>query len=261
MNNQTVDELNMRKLDKCYFSIMCFTTKIYVKEGENEINIKYMYTFYGCTLLGVRKFIGNVFFDELAKTSNWYNYLLRLKNRNLEQVLFVVLPNNNNLKSAFKLAFKDCEIFISCFDAIDKLFKYYTSSFSSDVCNTIKNIYLSQTLNDYKNAVSIFYEKYNDSQFILDLLSNDINNAKNYYSFSYILRKHIFSFYFYRDTYKKLIAKSHSKNYFNNANEFTALLLDIIKTTEKKMYAPKSEWFQVINAIYPSKKELILCYL
>ena len=261
MNNQTVNELNMRNLDKCYFSIICFSTKIYTKEGENEINIKNMYTFYGCTLLGVRKFIGNVFSDELTKASDWYNYLLKLKNRNLEQVLFVVIPNNKHLKDAFKLAFKDCEVFISCFEAIDKLFKYYTSSFSSDVCNTIKNIYLSKTLDDYNVAVSTFNEKYSDSQFILDLLSNDIKNAKNYYSFSYILRKHIFSFYFYRDTYKKLVTKSRSKNYFNNADEFTELLLDIIKTNEKKMYAPKSEWIQVINAIYPSKKELILCYL
>lgn len=261
MSNQTVDALNKRNLDKCYFSIMCFTTKIYMKEGENNNNIRDMYTFYGCNLLGVRKFIGNVVSNEFSKTSDWYNYLLKLKNRQLEQVLYVVIPNNTNLKDAFKLAFKDCEIFISCFEAVDKLFKYYTSSFTSNVYNTIKDIYLSQTLGDYELAVIKFKEIYGNSQFILDLLSSDIKNAKSYYSYDYILRKHIFSFYFYRDTAKKLVVRSHFKDSFNNPDEFTELLLDIIKTNEKKMYSSKIEWVKVINAIYPIKKELIKCYL
>lgn len=261
MNNQTVYELNKRNLDKCYFSIMCFSTKIFMKDGDNNINSKDMYTFYGCNLLGVRKFIGNVVSDEFSKTSDRYNYLLKLKNRQLEQVLYVVLPNNNNLKDAFRLAFKDCEIFISCFEAIDKLFKYYTSSFTSNIYKVIKDIYLSETIDDYEIAVTKFKEIYGNSQFILDLLSSDIKNAKFYYSYDYILRKHIFSFYFYRDTVKRLTVKSHLKDSFNNSDEFTELLIDIIKTNEKKMYAPKIEWIKVINTIYPIKKDLIKCYL
>ena len=261
MNNQTVYELNNRNLDNCYFSIICFSTKILMKDGDNNINSKNMYTFYGCNLLGVRKFIGNVVSDDFPKTSDWYNYLLKLKNRHLKQVLYVVLPNNNYLKDAFKLAFKDCEIFISCFEAINKLFKYYTSGFTTNIYGIIKDIYLSETIDDYELAVTKFNEIYGDSQFILDLLSSDIKNAKTYYSYNFILRKHIFSFYFYRDTFKRLITQSHSKDSFNNSDQFTELLLDIIKTNERKMYAPKLEWINVINTIYPLKKDLIKDYL
>ena len=127
--------------------------------------------------------------------------------------------------------------------------------------STLSYAKLSETIDDYELAVTKFNEIYGDSQFILDLLSSDIKNAKTYYSYNFILRKHIFSFYFYRDTFKRLITKSHSKDSFNNSDEFTELLLDIIKTNERKMYAPKLEWINVINTIYPIKKDLIKDYL
>lgn len=60
MNNQTVDELNNRKLNECYFSIMFIPIKIYLKRGENNTNLKQLYVFYGCTLQGAPlQFFGN----------------------------------------------------------------------------------------------------------------------------------------------------------------------------------------------------------
>ena len=66
MNNQTVNELNNRNLDSCYFSIICFPTNIYFKSSEIDINQKTLYVFYGCNLKGVRKFITAVISDDFS---------------------------------------------------------------------------------------------------------------------------------------------------------------------------------------------------
>ena len=81
MNNQTVNELNNRNLDSCYFSIICFPTNIYFKSSEIDINQKTLYVFYGCNLKGVRKFITAVISDDFSKTSDWYNFFLKLKKK------------------------------------------------------------------------------------------------------------------------------------------------------------------------------------
>ena len=64
MNNKTVNELNNRNLDSCYFSIICFPTNIYFKSSEIDNNQKTLYVFYGCNLKGVRKFITAVISDD-----------------------------------------------------------------------------------------------------------------------------------------------------------------------------------------------------
>jgi len=261
MNNQTVDELNNRKLNECYFSIMCIPVKIYLKRGENNTNLKQLYVFYGCTLQGVRKFITATIADDLPKTSDWYNFLLNLKKRNLNVILYANIPNNKQLKDAFSLAFPESEIFISCFEPINKILKYFSWNYSSKIFTSIKDIYLSDDINGYNISLSNFYGQFGDDKFIIDLLSDDLNSIRKYYEYNVVLRKHIFSFYFNRDTIKKLNVLSHSKPFFISSNDFVQSMIPLIKTIETRMYSSKSDWINLINFIYPIKKELIISYL
>lgn len=261
MNNQTIEELNNRKLDRCYFSIICIPIKIYFKEGENNINLKDIYIFYGCTLQGVRKFITAVIANDYEKTSEWYNLFLILKRRNVDNILYALLPDNKLLKDAIKLAFPEVETFVSCFEAINKINKYYPQGYCSKVFKLIKNIYLSETSSDYNIALDEFKLHYGSSNFIMDLLEKDFKYAKSNYCYNLELRKHIFSFYFFRDVSKKLIVISHSKPYFNDANEFVNDMIHIIKSNETKMYCPKNTWINLLNMIYEIKKDLIKPYL
>lgn len=159
------------------------------------------------------------------------------------------------------LAFPEVQIFISCFEPINKIIKYFSYSLSSKIFSYIKNIYLSDDINGYNLALSNFYDQFENNNFIIDLLDNDLKSIKKYYDYNIILRKHIFSFYFNRDTIKKLNVLSHSKPFFTSSNDFIQIMLPLIKTNETKMYSSKSEWITLINFIYPLKKELIISYL
>ena len=261
MNNQTVLELNNRTLDNCLFSLIIIPTKIYYKEGENLVNEKEIYLFFYCNIQGKRKYLSCVFKDDYPKASDWYNLLLTFKSRGINVILYSIIPNNIQLSKALKLAFPEIDSFISCFESISKLSKYYTITYSNGLFEKAKRIYLSKDLNEYDLALQDFKEEYLNYSFIYDLLEDDLKRAKQYYNVDYELRNFIFAFYFYRDHYKKISTISHSKTYFSSLDEFTQELIPDIQRIECRMFCPKKDLINIIDKLYTDKKDLIKLYL
>ena len=261
MNNQTVLELNNRKLDSCLFSLIIIPTKIYYKEDENLVNEKEIYLFFYCNIQGKRKFLSCVFKDDYKKSSDWYNLLVTFKSRGIGVILYSVIPNNTILCKALKLAFPENDSFISCFESITKLSKYYTITYSNGLFEKVRHIYLSKDLNEYELALQEFKDEFLNYSFIYDLLEDDLKRAKKYYNVDYELRNFIFAFYFYRDHYKKISTISHSKPYFSSLDEFVELLIPDIQRIECRMFCPKKDLINIIDKLYNDKKDLIKLYL
>lgn len=261
MNNQTVFNINNRDFDECFFSIMCIPIPIYFKYSNLSINKTTFYLFFACNINGVRKYLCTINTNDFNNVSDYYDLFLSFKNRKLNTIFYALIPDNNLIKNAIKLAFPEITCFISPFDAINKVFKYYPYKYSSNVFKYIKNIYTSSTINDFNISLQAFYDNFNDSLFLKDILNNNFIQAKKYYSFNNLIRKHVFSFYFIRDLLKKLSVISHSKEYFTSIDEFVECLIPIIKTCETKMYCSKFEWISIINFLYENKKDLIKSFL
>lgn len=261
MNNQTINELHNRKLDNCLISIIVIPTKFYYKEREGLVNEKEIYFFFSCNIYGKRKFITSALKDKYNKTSDWYDLLLSFKDKGINVILFGLIPNNQCLSKALKLAFNEINIFISCFETIDKLSKYYTESYSNGLFNDVKNIYLSKDLNTYYLSVNDFKEKYCGYTFIYDLFQEDLKRAKKYYEVDYEIRNFVFSFYFCRDIKKKLNIISNSKNYFSSTDEIVNELIPVIQRFETRIFCPKNTLKNIINKLYSDKKDLIKSYL
>lgn len=261
MNNQTIEELNKRNLDECLFCIYSIPVTIYFNSGDNVINPKTLLIFYGCNLQGKRRYISSIISDDLEKTSDWYNFFLTFKDRNLKTILYGLLPNNSSIQKAAKLAFSDIEVFDSYCDSLLKITKYLTTKYSSSTLEFVKRIYVSRTIDEYTLNYDEFKERFANSQFLIDLLNPYFIKAKDNYNHPFELRKHIFAFYFIREFSKKITVVSHSKPYFNSVDDFISSCITIIQLTEKKIYCPKNDWISLINLIYSDKKDLINCYL
>ena len=261
MNNSSISELNNRNLDLCYFSVYCIPVTIYFNYGNYYINQRELYIFFGCNLKGIRKYIISCFKDEFTKTSDWYNFFLSLKKRNITNIIFVSIPDNPFLKEALSLAFNGIEVFYSFYDIWNIFYKYYSGKTFRNFLTTIRELYLSTDVNLYHITYQNFLSDYKDSQFIIDMLDHHLKKIENYYYLDLELRKAIFAFYFNRELIKKLMVISHSKPYFSSIEEFTQELIPIIQVIESKMYCSKIRWVNIINLIYSSKRELIKCYL
>jgi len=264
MNNQTIEQLNNRNLDNCYFCIYSIPISIYLSTGGDEnnlVNPKNIIIFYGCNLQGKRRYITSVVADNLDKPSQWYDLFIFLKSRGINSILYALLPLDTNIRKAIKIAFPNIEIFNSYCESIIKISRYFTFRYSSNTFDIVKKIYVSETLDDYKIAYDDFINTYSESKFLIELLNDDFIKAKDNYRIDFSLRKHIFAYYFIRELSKKLIVASHSKPFFSSVDEFVSICIPIIQLTEKKNYCSKADWVNLINYIYDDKKDLIKCYL
>lgn len=264
MNNQTIEQLNNRNLDKCYFCIYSIPIPIFLNSGGDKnylVNKKYILIFYGCNLQGKRRYISSVIADDLDKPSLWYDFFLSWKNKGLETILYALLPMDSNIRKSIKIAFPNIEIFNSYCESIMKISRYFTLKYSSSNFDIVRKIYVSESLDDYYIAYNDFLDIFSNSRFLIDLLNDDFIKAKDNYRFNFSLRKHIFAFYFIRELSKKLVVISHSKPFFSSVDDFISNCINIIQITEKKNYCSKNDWISLINSIYDDKKDLIKCYL
>lgn len=261
MNNQTLNEINKRDLDKCYFSISFYHSTIYFNDGNDYVYKRKVYTLIGCNVFGVRKYITSIFEDEYPQASDWYDLFQTLKSRGLETVFFSIIPNNNYLKKALKLSFPEVTFFITYLDIIEKLFRFFSQRYSSKLLSIIKSLYVADDINDFELKINEFYNDPNIQPFVKEISKEHLLNISHTFDYNFILRKNIYSFYFGREFYKKLSKISHSKPYFFDLNTFLEDLLPTIKSIETRMYCSKSEWNQVINSLYELNKDLIIKYL
>ncbi len=261
MNNQTINEINNRDLDKVFFSFSILSQDVFFNFGNDYIKKRTIYTIIGCNINGVRKYITSIFDDEYTKSSDWYNLLLSFKKRGLEYIFYVSMPNNQIIKNAFDLAFPNISYFYSCSNIMNKLSHYMSCSYSNNIFNHLKHIYLSNDINEFNFRKNELFLLYQDSPFIIDILNKEFNYFSSFLDYPLFLRKHIISFYFIRDFNKTLNVISHSQTSFSNISEFEEKLIPTIKSFELKMYSSKKEWNSIISYLYKDYKELLLCVL
>ena len=261
MNNNNAIELNNRKLDNCLISIIVIPITINYKPIDQQTIQKELYIFFSCNIRGVRKFLTAVFADDINKTSDWYNILLSLKNRGVNILLYAVIPDNDKLSKALKLAFNEVNIYISFSEIINKLSKYYTQSYTRNFYNIIKKIYVSNDINGFNIAYNDFIEEFVNYDFIRELLDYNFKRVKQYYNTVFEIRRFIFSIYFYRDTFKIISTIAHSKKYFNHIDDFINDLIPTIQRIESRMFCKKSDLMSIINILYITYKDLIKPYL
>ena len=135
MNNQTINEIYKRDLDKVFFSFSILSQDVFFNFGNDYIKKRTIYTIIGTNINGVRKYITSIFDDDYTKSSDWYNLLLAFKKRGLEHIFFVSMPNNPLIKNAFDLTFPNISFFYSCSNIINKLSHYMSCSYSNNIFN------------------------------------------------------------------------------------------------------------------------------
>lgn len=260
MNNQSIDVLKKRDIDRILFSITIVSQTIFYDDGNGYIYKRNVDVLIGCNINGVRKYITSVFEDEFANASDWYNLFINLKEKHLSHVYFII-SDNDKINQAFKLAFSGGKTFYCFFNDIYRLNHYISFSYSNDILEKSRKVCLSSSIDEFNLRKKDLCDAYSDYPFISDILSNSFDNYIKYFNYSLIIRKHLLSFYFLREFKKNLLKMAHFKPFFTSLDEYIDLLLPTIQTFEKRMYCTKKEWNGIITYLYNQNKELLLCEL
>lgn len=260
MNNRTGEILRKRELERSYFALYCISAKINLDSDKGYKGPKRLYTFFGCTLDGKKKYISCVLETEVEKTSDWYNFFQELKKRGIEHVIFALLPREKEIRDAIKLSFPKVEIFTSCENTIEKLKKYNSYKTKDEIYRQVRRLFLARDLVEYELNYNDFVEKYSKYPFIMDMLDDEIKSIKENYKYSFMVRRIVYAFN-YTIEMKKRFSKFSTNNVYSNKDEFIDACCYGIFMSELALHYYKDEWTLVLNEIYEEKNELIKPYL
>ena len=260
MNNRTGEVLRKRKLERSYFVVYCISTKINIDSDKFYTEPKKLYTFFGCTLDGKKKYLSCTLETDVEKTSEWYNFFQELKKRGMEHIVFALLPKDKGIRDAIKLGFPKVEIFTSCEGTIDKLLKYNSYKTKDEIYRQIRRIFVARDLLEYELNYKDFIEKYEKYPFIMDMLKEELKNIKNNYKYSFMVRRIIYAFNYIIEM-KKRFSRYSTDEVYNNKDEFIDACAYAIFMSESSLHYYKDEWTIVLNEVYEEKNELIKPYL
>lgn len=260
MDNRTGEVLKKRNLERSYFVVYCISTKINLDSDRCYKESKKLYTFFGCTLDGKKKYLSCVLETEVEKTSEWYNFFQELKKRGMEHIIFALLPKNKEIRDAVKLSFPKVEIFTSCEGTIEKLLKYNSYKTKDDIYRQIRRLFIARDLVEYELNYKDFVEKYEKYPFMMDMLDEEVKSVKDNYKYSFMVRRIIYAFNYIIEM-KKRFSRYSNDEVYSNKDEFIDACAYAIFMSESSLHYYKDEWSLVLNEVYEEKNELIKPYL
>lgn len=104
-------DLQKRKLQKCYLSLMFFTENIKIRKEGCFYNNK-LYVLLGTDIYGNRQVVGT-YFENTDYNRFWLEVFEDLKARGMEFVLFLVTPDNRNIERCSKIVYNGVKIVCS----------------------------------------------------------------------------------------------------------------------------------------------------
>lgn len=178
----------------------------------------------------------------------------------MQHSIYALLPRKKEIRDAFKLAFKEVEIFTSCDNAIIKMQKYNSYRNREEIYREVKRLFLAKDLMEYELNYKDFIEKYSPYPFIMDMMNEEIKSLKENYKYSMNIRRIVYAFNYIIEMKKRFGRQSMDKKY-KNKNEFIDECAYAIYMSESALHYYKEDWALVINEIYEEKKDLIKPYL
>lgn len=254
MENLRLLDYTKRKLDSMYPIIYAIKNSINIKKIETIEKID-IYTFVGVNHDGYRELLG-IYQDKTLTNRYWLDVFESLKSRGLNDVLFMSIDDNKNMKKTAKIAFPTIN-FVDSFTSIVAKFDRYTSEKSTRrVASRIYKLYSQPTLTTFKNELINFKDTYNNA-IHQKLTLKYLGNLEGYYKYSVNIRKLLFKPSSNTRIYDRIrVSFNSNENYITDLNGVYGKL----ESTEKFfgiMPFNKNEWALILNDLilmFPDKE-------
>lgn len=259
MGQINLNDLQKRKLEKCYLSWYIITKPITIRTSTC-IETKKLYIIYGVDIIGNRQIIGT-YFEKENDNRFWLEIFEDLKARNAQTVLFLVTPENHNIERCMKIVYNKVKIVHAPDDVIISITQFFAEKPTRALTTSFKNLFLAEDIEKYQAELQLFKEKYVDNKVILMLLKRKESKIEEFYKYNYSIRRFLYPYY----------AIKEMKKYLNKINNLEPLCADITEVTEyflpyinqfengRSYY--KKEWLELISVLYGKYAEELEVYL
>lgn len=253
-----MDQINLtdfqKRKFKNFFICMYIVTKEIKIRTETSIANKELNVLFGVDIMGYRQILG-IYFDNKYDNRFWLEKFEDLKARNIEKILFFVTPKNKNIERCVKIIYNDVRIVHSPDSICQSITQFFAEHPSRKMQIALKNLFLAEDKEKYKNELKFFKEFYVDSKLIMMLLEKIEPEIENFYQYSYELRKLFYPYYTIKEM-KKFLNKLKTKEHLcTNINEVIEFCLPYINSFEIGRNYNRAEWLQFITIMYEQFRE------
>lgn len=251
MKKLTISECAKQRLDDTYLVVYAIKNEINIKKGE-YIEPSNIYTFVGIDKKGYRKLL-NLYHDRPLNNRYWLDCFESLKSRGLNNILFLSVDDNKNLKRCAKISFPEVTFVDSVTDMMPKFFKYSTDRNEKKVAGKLYSLYTQNSLSEYKSHIEEFKRIYNNA-IHQKLIDKYLCNVESIYKLSVSIRKLLFKHSANIYLYDRIrLTFNQHKNYINDLDEIYEMLGDVSNYFGFTSFK-KREWTLILNdliQLYP----------
>lgn len=241
-------DLQKRKLEKCYLSLLFFTSDIKMR-NDGCFCTKKLYVLLGTDINGNRQVIGS-FFENTEYNRFWLEAFEDLKAREMESVLFLVTPHNKNIERCAKIVYNNLNIVYSPEELIIDITRFFTEKSSRKFVKNLKDLFFAQTLDNHLVEVKMFQEQFANNKVVLLLLDKKEPEIQKFYQYPYEIRKFLYPYYAIRDM-GRFLHKLNSKDPLcSNINDVNTYFLEYINTYESSRSYYRAQWLELLNILY-----------
>lgn len=252
-------DLQKRKLQKCYLSLILITENIKIR-NEGCFFDKKLYVLLGTDICGNRQVIGT-FFENTGYNRFWLELFKDLRARGLEFILFLVTPHNKNIERCSKIVYNKANIIYSPEELLLDITRFFTEKSSRKFVRNLKDLFLAKTLDDHITEMKMFEEQFADNKIVLMLLNKREPEIQKFYEQPYEIRKFLYPYYAIRDMRRFLRKLNTREPLCTNINEINTYFLEYINSYESSRSYYRAQWLEFLNFLYERYAEELEDYL
>jgi len=248
MVNEEVIAWKTRPLKNMYSIIYmdCLYTNVREK-GQSEK--KAIYVALGIDMIGKKDVLG--FWEgESESSSFWYGILEELKERGVNDILFLCTDGVSGFKEILEQAYpktihQRCIVHI-----VRSMTPCVVKKEMKELCSNLKSIYQSDTLEEAIEAEKSFRERYKDNKLLIKKLDANIDSMLNLYNYSKNIRKLIYTTNAIESVNSCLRKVTNGKGSFVSVQALEKVLYLRIKELSKKWNrSTKGNWGAILNEL------------
>lgn len=248
MVNEEVIAWKKRPLKNMYSIIYmdCLYTNVREK-GQSEK--KAIYVALGIDMVGKKDVLG--FWEGASESSSfWYGILEELKERGVNDILFLCTDGVSGFKEILEQAYpktihQRCIVHI-----VRSMTPCVVKKEMKELCSNLKSIYQSDTLEEAIEAEKSFRERYKDNKLLIKKLDANIDSMLNLYNYSKNIRKLIYTTNAIESVNSCLRKVTNGKGSFVSVQALEKVLYLRIKELSKKWNrSTKGNWGAILNEL------------
>lgn len=250
-------EFQTRKLERSYISVYVIVKKMII-ETQNGIEPRNLCIFYGFTALGARRVIA-IYFEDTQDNRFWLNVFQDFKARNLQNIMFLVTPQNKNIERCARIVYNDIEVVRSPEDIMASIDIFFPVKTSRYLEIQLKSLLLADDLHACKEKVELFKQQFFDNKLVLTVFERQQNDIFDLYRYCYDIRKLLYQYYAIREFKRQVNQLNERQPLLANIIMVHEHLLDYISSFERGLAYSKKGWVRLMNIfyeLYPKKMEV-----